>query len=351
MNKARTVPAKYIYLDVVGFSRGRSVEAQTDIVHSMNEIVGNAVVNHVGSAVANNQVPEDKVIYLPTGDGICIAVLNIEDPYDIHMQIALDILKRLRDYNEATTDAQRKFQVRIGINSNTDNLVQDINGNRNVAGAGINIAQRVMSLADGNQILVSQSVFDTLHVREFYMPLFRSYQTHVKHNTPIEVHQFIDPASPGLDTNIPSAFKPLEQTIEKTEPKLSLIVACYFALAIKHREFFLQHKGGLFAIKVISLWMLAGDSASEIQAKGLSSHLRHAYNAYDDGDISFEELFTYYSQLNDGIAYVFAELISSCYLFKHVNYFEDFHMWLINPKGIEKLRREWPEVWNRFSLE
>lgn len=54
----------------------------------------------------------------------------------------------------------------MGINTNADNLVTDINGARNLAGAGINIAQRVMDSADGNQILVSHSVYDTLRDRE-----------------------------------------------------------------------------------------------------------------------------------------------------------------------------------------
>src|SRR5690348_680441 len=94
MSAAKTIPAKYIFLDVVGFSRNRSVEAQTDIVHKLNDIVKNAVVSQ--------NAPEEKLIYLPTGDGICVALLNIEDPFDIHLQIALRILQTLHEYNELT---------------------------------------------------------------------------------------------------------------------------------------------------------------------------------------------------------------------------------------------------------
>lgn len=347
MVDAKTIPAKYIFLDVVGFSQDRSVEAQTDIVHSMNVIVKTAVID--------NGIVAEKVIYLPTGDGICIAILNVEDPYDIHVRVALDILNELELYNEGTEDPKRKFKVRIGINANTDNLVTDINGSKNIAGAGVNVAQRVMSLADGNQLLVSQAVFDTLHVREAYMPLFRSYATKVKHGMALQVHQLISEESPGLDTSVPQALK----TVERIEPKLSLITACYFALAIKHREFFLQHRQGLFATKVISLWMLAGDSAREIEAGGLASYIKKTvidYTIHDPNNLeldtnpSFENLYDYYSKLDEGVATEFAELITFGHLFKYNGYFEGYMCWLINSRGIEKLKREWRDVWDKFSL-
>src|SRR5688572_2581871 len=118
MNKARTIPAKYIFLDIVGFSLGRSVEAQTDLVHTLNQLVRDALAAH--------EITSSQLLLLPTGDGICIALLNREDPFDIHLQIALSLLERLHKYNESVEDEMRKFQVRIGINANTDNLVTDI---------------------------------------------------------------------------------------------------------------------------------------------------------------------------------------------------------------------------------
>src|SRR5215210_4827268 len=85
--EARTIPAKHVFLDVVGFTRNRSVEAQTEIVGYLNSFVANCLEQY--------HIPEDKRILLPTGDGLCIAIMNIEDPYDIHIQLALSILKTL----------------------------------------------------------------------------------------------------------------------------------------------------------------------------------------------------------------------------------------------------------------
>lgn len=135
--EAVTVDAKYVFADVVGFTRGRSVEAQSDIVGYLNGVVRHALLG--------NGVPEGKCILLPTGDGLCVALLPYEgSPYDVHVRVALSLLRGAHEHNEDTKDEMRRFEVRIGLNANTDNLVTDINGNRNVAGAGINMAQRVM---------------------------------------------------------------------------------------------------------------------------------------------------------------------------------------------------------------
>ena len=61
---ATTIPAKYILLDVVDFTHHRSVEAQTDIVHALNAIVQ--------SSVQCENIPQEKILFLPRGDNIGI---------------------------------------------------------------------------------------------------------------------------------------------------------------------------------------------------------------------------------------------------------------------------------------
>lgn len=218
------MPAKHIFLDVVGFTRARSVEAQTDIVGYLNSLVSGCLEQH--------DIPEDQRILLPTGDGLCIALLNIEDPYDIHIQIALDILERLHQHNgDRNLEESRKFMIRIGINANTDNLVTDINGRLNIAGRGINVAQRVMDKADGGQILVSQAVYETLQQREKYMNLFEGYEAKTKHGESVNVYQLLLYGRDSLNTDTPSAFE-----VEVSERKLPELVAHYFAHAISNRS-------------------------------------------------------------------------------------------------------------------
>lgn len=116
-----------------------------------------------------------------------------EYPYDMHMNIALRILSLLHEHNqkyERATDRLKKmryFEVRIGLNANVDNIVSDINGNKNIAGDGINMASRIMDKADGSQILVGGSIYEVLCQRDKYINSFIKHRTRIKHDHIIEL--------------------------------------------------------------------------------------------------------------------------------------------------------------------
>lgn len=200
-----TLRVKYVFLDIVRFSTGRSVEAQIDIVATLNATVKDAV--------AALKVTNDDVVYIPTGDGICIALLDQALAFDSHLRLALDILQRIDTYNQKTDSEMRRFQVRIGLNENVDNLITDINGNRNVAGSGVTIAQRVMDKGDGGRILLGSAVYDTLFNREKYMNCFREIDVVIKHGEKMKIYQFVADAHPGLVTELPAEFVPSEKNI------------------------------------------------------------------------------------------------------------------------------------------
>ena len=63
------LPVKYVFLDVVGFTHNRSVETQSDIVRSLNAIVK--------TSIQASGIPEENQILIPTGDGICVALLKL----------------------------------------------------------------------------------------------------------------------------------------------------------------------------------------------------------------------------------------------------------------------------------
>ncbi|HLC89076.1 MAG TPA: adenylate/guanylate cyclase domain-containing protein [Candidatus Nanoarchaeia archaeon] len=188
----QTVTGKYIFLDIVGYSHQRTVEAQTDIIDAMN--------NAVRKAITSLEIAKDRRVLIPTGDGVCVALLDVKDPFDIHLQLALRILELIDKYNQSQKDKMRQFQVRVGVNENIDNLITDINGNKNVAGAGITEAQRIMDQGNGGNILVGRTVFEQLRQRENYMTKFRKYPVIIKHNVKMDVYQFIDFAIPYLNS-------------------------------------------------------------------------------------------------------------------------------------------------------
>lgn len=180
----KTVVGRYIFLDIVSYSHNRTVEAQSDIIDVFNKIVKDAL--------HQSKILEKQRILIPTGDGVCIALLNMNEPFDVHMEVALKVLELLSKYNQSEKDEMRQFQVRIGINENTDNLIIDINGNKNVAGAGITEAQRIMDQGEPNTILVGHTVYNHLYQREKYINKFKEYTVIVKHKKKMEVYQYLD---------------------------------------------------------------------------------------------------------------------------------------------------------------
>src|SRR5258705_5766691 len=87
MQKVTTIEAKHIFIDVVNYTHNRSVEAQTEIINSLNKVVIDTAKHF---KLSNNMV-----LYIPTGDGMCITLLDVFKPYDIHVQIGLMLLEKI----------------------------------------------------------------------------------------------------------------------------------------------------------------------------------------------------------------------------------------------------------------
>jgi class 3 adenylate cyclase len=344
------LPVKYVFLDVVGFTHNRTVETQSDIVRSLNAIVKASIQAH--------GIPEENQILIPTGDGICVALLNldclteVESPYDAHLRIALDILARLDEYNNSQAqDDDHKFQLRIGVNENVDNIIIDINGRRNVAGDGINTAQRIMSLADGNQILVSSAVFTTLRIRnKYFKSAFKTLpNTTIKHGMELSVHQYVAADKVGLNTELPERF----EVPVKPEPRLTQIAAYYFAHAIKNQEFFIKHaRSGDEYRALVLIYFLAEDSVEMAQATSIDSVKPHTVNFGSD----LESQFKFLESIDFWIVVTLKSLIVEKHLDDFYRYFESDRFGtknrlFINQKGKDKLKAEWNQIWEEFGLE
>jgi hypothetical protein len=188
------VDAKYVFLDVIRYTE-YSIEEQFDIVNALKEIVKGAVSKtfYFGTWMAD-------ILYLSTGDGICVIMVN-ETNDDKHLQLALNVIESIFMWNGARTPT---FAVRIGINENKDIVYDDINGRRNFAGRGINYAQRVMSAAEANQIFLGAATYEKLADVHKYKGKFREYSVTTKHDKKISVFQFIDSAMKGLNCDPPT---------------------------------------------------------------------------------------------------------------------------------------------------
>ena len=197
-DEPRTAEAKYVAVDVVGYSRGRSVEAQADIIAALNAVVG--------SAVARLGVEEESVVYIPTGDGLYVALLDLPRPYDVHVRLALAVLESLAGYNAGQVDARRRFELRVAVNEGVDTLVTDINGRRNIAGDGVTLAARILDAADGGTVLLGERVHQRLRAHEAYCESFRSFDLTVKHGLELKVYQLVGTGLPYVNEEIPCAL-------------------------------------------------------------------------------------------------------------------------------------------------
>src|SRR6201985_743927 len=127
-----------LFIDIVGYSKLR-IDEQKERLRELTEIV-----------LATPQVIKSTV-RLPTGDGMALVFRNsAEEP----ARCALELARALKQCPGVL--------VRMGIHSGPVSEVTDVSGRTNIAGAGINMAQRVMDCGDAGHILLSRRVADDL---------------------------------------------------------------------------------------------------------------------------------------------------------------------------------------------
>jgi class 3 adenylate cyclase len=151
----RTFICSVLFLDIVEYSR-KPVAEQIQLKDRFNALIAESI-RDIGAA--------DRII-LDTGDGVAINFLG--DPED-----ALFVAMSLRDSFAPNPDEPPQVPARIGINLGPVRLVKDLNGQPNIIGDGINVAQRVMGFAQPGQVLVSRSYYEVVsHISEGYGQLF-----------------------------------------------------------------------------------------------------------------------------------------------------------------------------------
>ena len=151
-----------LFIDIVGYSK-LLIEEQKERLADLTKIV-------LGTAQVRDSTDE-QLVRLPTGDGMALVFHHsAEEP----ARCALEIAEALRKHPE--------LRVRMGIHSGPVSEVTDVSGRSNIAGAGINTAQRVMDCGDAGHILLSQHVADDLMQYRQWAPRLRDLgECEVKH--------------------------------------------------------------------------------------------------------------------------------------------------------------------------
>src|SRR6266446_397888 len=158
-----------LFLDIVGYSK-LLIDEQRDYLHTLNEVIKRTDSFRAADAAG-------KLTRLPTGDGMALVFATTPDA---PVSCAIEISNALRSHPE--------LRVRMGIHSGPVSGTTDVNDRSNVAGAGINLAQRVMDCGDAGHILLSKRVADDLEqYRQWRSHLHDLGECEVKHDVRVHV--------------------------------------------------------------------------------------------------------------------------------------------------------------------
>jgi TolB-like protein/class 3 adenylate cyclase/Tfp pilus assembly protein PilF len=161
--------AHVLFIDIVGYSK-LSINDQRAAIDELNHGVRTSEQFQNAEAAA-------RLIKIPTGDGMALVFYKSpEEP----VECALEISRALKEHS--------KIQLRMGVHSGPVSGVIDVNGQANLAGAGLNMAQRVMDCGDAGHILLSKRVADDLGEYEYWRPLLHDLgEWEVKHGMRVSI--------------------------------------------------------------------------------------------------------------------------------------------------------------------
>jgi TolB-like protein/Tfp pilus assembly protein PilF len=201
--------AHVLFIDVIGYSK-LLVNEQREVVDQLTRVVRKTPRFRKSQAAG-------KMIRIPVGDGMALVFFETpEEP----VQCAMEIARALKNHP--------RIRLRMGVHSGPVDQVKDVNDRLNVAGAGMNIAQRVMDLADAGHILLSKRVADDLAQDSLWQPhLHELGEIELKHGEKLGIVNLYtsELGNPELPEKLPQrqaaskptmAFEDVSQVPEKS---------------------------------------------------------------------------------------------------------------------------------------
>jgi TolB-like protein/class 3 adenylate cyclase/Tfp pilus assembly protein PilF len=229
--------AYLLLIDVVGYSK-LLVNEQIELLHELNRLVRSTA--SFQAAESNN-----KLIRVPTGDGMALIFFRSpEEP----ARCAIEISEALKTHPD--------IQLRMGVHSGPINQVTDVNDRVNVAGTGINVAQRVMDCADAGHILLTKHVADDLAQYRHWQPYLHDLgEYEVKHGLRVHIVNLYKDGlgNPALPEKLRRRARWKQRAAATVKPvrapawpkTLLLIALVLLALALATSFFILSRRGAL----------------------------------------------------------------------------------------------------------
>ena len=246
-----------LFIDIVGYSK-LLIEEQKDCLRRLTEIV-----------LATPQVQRssnEQLVRLPTGDGMALV---FRDSAEEPAQCAFEIAKSLKEYSE--------IDVRMGIHSGPVSEVTDLNDRTNIAGAGINMAQRVMDCGDAGHILASRHVADSLESYARWKPhVHHLSECEVKHGVRLQLANLYsnDAGNPAMPRKLRKARRRRTGTVLGLVIGLTAIAAAT-GLLIQNRVSVTSAKGVIpdKSIAVLPFTNLSADKNNAYFAAGMRDEI------------------------------------------------------------------------------
>jgi len=169
----------FFFVDIVGLSNpDLSTRIQMKKLKELNKLIS--------ESPSYRSTPKENMLILPTGDGMCIGFL--QGP-DLPLKVALELQEGLDLYNKGKL-AIDTVQIRIGLNSGSGFIFEDLRGDKNIWGPGVIMARRIMDLGDDGHILLGQSLAENLiEISDEYRKKIKPVHDYtVKHGVPMLIY-------------------------------------------------------------------------------------------------------------------------------------------------------------------
>ena len=212
--------AHVLFIDIVGYSK-LSINEQRAVVDELTQVVPSSDQYQKAEAAS-------RLIKIPTGDGMALVFYTSPEA---PAQCAIEISGALKEHP--------RLQLRMGVHSGPVSGVIDVNGHANLAGAGLNMAQRVMACGDAGHILLSKHVAEDLEEYEHWRPLLHDLGAcQVKHGVRVSIVNLH--ADQVGNPQLPKKFQALKKHSARLRRAMAMATLLALAAIIAGFAFFLR---------------------------------------------------------------------------------------------------------------
>jgi len=251
--------AHVLFTDIVGYSK-LSINQQRAVVDELTEVVRSSDQYQKAEAA-------DRLIKIPTGDGMALVFYTSPEA---PAQCSIEISRILKEHPS--------LQLRMGVHSGPVSGVIDVNGHANLAGAGLNMAQRVMDCGDAGHILVSKRVADDLWEYEQWRPFLHDLGScEVKHGMHLSIVNLH--AGQVGNPQLPKKFQALKKRSARVRWAATTAVLLVLVAIVAGMAMFSRHRVRLMlaapekSIAVLPLENLSEEKENAYFADGIQDEL------------------------------------------------------------------------------